>query len=237
MYILTHGKSLFLLVVTSPRYHFSRSDRLYLHLAEISHEASQADDKSHLRWLGGYLNGVALDAIYREQLNRVAQQKKSEGVWKATMNRMLEVIQAIFLKTDEVWPEELLARKPEQRGKTLYEVLFANGAVNKYPITGLDPHYDNDEAYRFGHYIQKGLFEEYAQFGCGYAHDLAPFDDHHEARGLRWPVVDGKETRWRCREAYDPLRGAGLRGAVLREERQEGRHLRASLRTGGGITG
>ncbi len=107
-------------------------------------------------------------------------------------------------KTDEVWPEELLAKQPEHRGKTLYEVLFANGSVNKYPLSDMDPHYDNDEAYRFGHYIQKGLFEEYAQFGRGRAHDLAPFDTYHKTRGLRWPVVDGKETVWRFREAYDP---------------------------------
>ncbi len=27
---------------------------------------------------------------------------------------------------------------------------------------------------------------------------------YHEVRGLRWPVVDGKETRWRYREGLDP---------------------------------
>jgi nitrate reductase NapA len=112
-------------------------------------------------------------------------------------------------KTDEVWTEELLANNPEQRGKTLYEVLFANGTVDKYPIAELDPHYDNDESYRFGYYIQKGLFEEYAQFGRGHAHDLASFDTYHQTRGLRWPVVDGKETRWRYREAYDPYVESG----------------------------
>jgi nitrate reductase NapA len=55
-----------------------------------------------------------------------------------------------------------------------------------------------------GFYVQKGLFEEYAEFGRGHGHDLAPFDVYHEARGLRWPVVDGKETLWRFREGYDP---------------------------------
>ncbi|MEA7188020.1 hypothetical protein ONJ45_28105, partial [Salmonella enterica subsp. enterica serovar Virginia] len=38
-----------------------------------------------------------------------------------------------------------------------------------------------------GFYLQKGLFEEYAWFGRGHGHDLAPFDDYHNARGLRWP--------------------------------------------------
>jgi nitrate reductase NapA len=106
--------------------------------------------------------------------------------------------------TDEVWPSELLDARPEFKGKTLYDVLFANGEVDRYPISELDPHYDNDESYRFGCYIQKGLFEEYAAFGRGHGHDLAPFDRYHEERGLRWPVVDGKETKWRYREAYDP---------------------------------
>ena len=64
--------------------------------------------------------------------------------------------------------------------------------------------FQNDEARHFGFYIQKGLFEEYARFGRGKAHDLAQFEDYHKARGLRWPVVGGKETLWRFREGYDP---------------------------------
>ena len=61
--------------------------------------------------------------------------------------------------------------------------------------------------------MQKGLFEEYASFGRGHGHDLAPFDTYHAARGLRWPVVDGKETRWRYREGLDPYvkPGEGVR--------------------------
>ena len=107
-------------------------------------------------------------------------------------------------KTEEVWTAEALDANPEFKGKTLYDVLFANGTVDKFPITDLDPHYGNDESYDFGFYLQKGLFEEYAAFGRGHAHDLADFDRYHQERGLRWPVVDGKETKWRFREAYDP---------------------------------
>jgi len=110
---------------------------------------------------------------------------------------------------DEVWPEALLAAKPEYRGKTLYEVLFANGQVDRYPLSELEPGFDNQEAKDFGFYVQKGLFEEYAEFGRGKAHDLAPFEQYHRARGLRWPVVDGQETLWRFREGYDPYVKAG----------------------------
>jgi len=106
--------------------------------------------------------------------------------------------------TDEVWPQELLDASPEVRGRTLFDVLFANGQVNAYGLDELDPAYDNDESRHFGFYVQKGLFEEYARFGRGKAHDLAAFEVYHRERGLRWPVVDGKETRWRYRAGHDP---------------------------------
>ena len=111
-------------------------------------------------------------------------------------------------KVEEVWPEELLAKKPEYRGKTVYEILYENGQVNQFPKQQVTDErgnlYDNDEMDHFGFYVQKGLFEEYASFGRGHGHDLAPYDMYHKARGLRWPVVDGKETLWRFREGYDP---------------------------------
>ena len=112
-------------------------------------------------------------------------------------------------RVEEAWPEELLAKAPEYRGKTLYEILFANGQVDAFPLSDMDPGYENHEAEHFGSYIQKGLFEEYARFGRGHAHDLAPFDAYHRTRGLRWPVVDGRETRWRYREGSDPYVPAG----------------------------
>lgn len=107
-------------------------------------------------------------------------------------------------KTEDVWPEDLLAKKPELKGKSLFEVLYKNGHVDQFPSEQLAEGYLNDEAKAFGFYVQKGLFEEYAAFGRGHGHDLAPFDDYHNARGLRWPVVDGKETLWRYREGSDP---------------------------------
>ncbi len=111
--------------------------------------------------------------------------------------------------TDEVWPAELLDANPEYREKTLYQVLFTNGEVDRYPLAEIAPNYANAEAEAFGFYIQKGLFEEYARFGRGHGHDLAPFDAYHETRGLRWPVVDGKETKWRYRAGHDPYVAPG----------------------------
>ncbi len=112
-------------------------------------------------------------------------------------------------KVEEVWPAELLAKKPAYRGKTLFDILYRNGVVDKFPGSQVEAGYDNAEAKAFGFYAQKGLFEEYAQFGRGHGHDLAPFDTYHQVRGLRWPVVNGKETLWRYKEGADPYVKAG----------------------------
>jgi nitrate reductase NapA len=60
--------------------------------------------------------------------------------------------------------------------------------------------------------MEKALWEEYRQFGLGHGHDLAPFEVYHETRGLRWPVINGKETLIRYREGYDPYveKGTGI---------------------------
>ncbi|MGB5451691.1 MAG: nitrate reductase catalytic subunit NapA [Sedimenticolaceae bacterium] len=145
------------------------------------------------------------------------QQTQAPGESRSDLWQFVEFSKRF--KTEEVWPEELLAANPEYRGKTLFDVLYANGAVNKYPKQQVTDDrgntYDSDEMDYFGFYLQKGLYEEYRIFGIEgpkKGHDLAEFDAYHKARGLRWPVVDGKETLWRYREGYDPFvpKGAGV---------------------------
>ena len=130
------------------------------------------------------------------------QQVKAPGQAKSDLWQYVEFSKRF--KVEDVWPAELLEKSPEYKGKTLYDVLYANGQVNKFPLADLQKGFENDESKELGYYLQKGLFEEYAEFGRGHAHDLAPFDTYHKARGLRWPVVDNKETLWRFREGYDP---------------------------------
>ncbi|MGL6596832.1 nitrate reductase catalytic subunit NapA [Aeromonas veronii] len=148
---------------------------------------------------GAYGNAERRTQFWHQQV------KAPEGA-KSDLWQLMEFSKRF--KVEEVWPAELIAKMPEVKGKTLFDVLYANGQVNQFPkeqSKGLL----NDEAEHFGFYVQKGLFEEYATFGRGHGHDLAPFDQYHEARGLRWPVVDGKETLWRYREGFDPYVKAG----------------------------
>src|SRR6266511_1878573 len=101
--------------------------------------------------------------------------------------------------------------------QTLYEVLFetrdAKGFRWPDPVARGAPN-ATVEAARIGWFPEKALFEEYARFGRGHGHDLAPFDVYlrDDVHGLRWPVVGGKETRWRFNEEHDPYarRGSGI---------------------------
>ncbi len=105
---------------------------------------------------------------------------------------------------------------------TMYEILFANEEAKKYKID-LEKFpqkgFDNSECIGdsrnvkgsdgevfkgYGFMLHEYLFEEYAWFGRGHGHDLAPFEVYHKVRGLKWPVVDGKETQWRFNTKYDP---------------------------------
>jgi nitrate reductase NapA len=113
---------------------------------------------------------------------------------------------------------------------TMYEILFANDKAKSYKLDPEDPiqaGYDNSECLGdsrnvvgsdgkvfegYGFFIHKYLFEEYAEFGRGHAHDLAPFDVYHKVRGLKWPVVDGKETQWRFNVKYDPYAAKEAKG-------------------------
>ena len=144
---------------------------------------------------GAYGNAERRTQFWRQMV-------KAPGEARSDLWQLMEF--AKRFKVEEVWPAELIAKKPEVKGKTLFDVLFANGQVNKFPKTETQKGFDNSESDAFGFYVQKGLFEEYAAFGRGHGHDLADFEQYHKARGLRWPVVNNKETLWRFREGYDP---------------------------------
>lgn len=36
--------------------------------------------------------------------------------------------------TDEIWSADILNANPNYRGKTLFDVCFANGQVDRYPL-------------------------------------------------------------------------------------------------------
>jgi len=102
---------------------------------------------------------------------------------------------------------------------TLYDVLFANEEATSHTwpdavgegFSNTEAEGDkrniegsNGETWKgYGFFIQKYLWEEYRKFGLDHAHDLGEFDHYHKVRGLKWPVVNGKETLWRFNSKYD----------------------------------
>ncbi len=156
---------------------------------------------------GGYGNAERRTQLWRQQVD-------APGESRSDLWQLVEFSKRF--KIEEVWPADLIEKQPEFKGKTLYEVLYKNGNVDKYATQEVkDPSgnvYANQEMKEFGFYIQKGLFEEYRIFGLKgpkIGHDLASFEAYHASRGLRWPVVNGKETLWRYKEGFDPFVGKG----------------------------
>jgi nitrate reductase NapA len=157
---------------------------------------------------GAYGNAERRTQFWRQQVD-------APGESRSDLWQLVEFSKRF--KVEEVWPEELIAKKPEYRGKTLYDILFANGQVDKFPLEDISDErgnvYNNQESKDFGFYLQKGLYEEYRIFGLEgpkKGHELGEFDAYHKSRGMRWPVIDGKETLWRYRAGYDPFVTEGV---------------------------
>jgi nitrate reductase NapA len=176
------------------------------------------------KW-GAYGNAERRTQMWRQQVEAPGEARTD--VWM-----MLEF--AKRFKVGEVWGEKNLpglkaegfadgklpdvmeaakamGYKPEQ---TLYEALFATPENRKFawpdPVAKGRPN-ATVKALGENWFVEKALFEEYAQFGRGHHHDLAEFDVYFrdDVRGLRWPVVGGKETKYRFVEGHDPYVKAG----------------------------
>ncbi|MCD8213044.1 MAG: nitrate reductase catalytic subunit NapA [Campylobacter sp.] len=175
------------------------------------------------KW-GAYGNAERRTQHWRQQVLPVGE--AMPDIWQ-----MLEFCKRFKLK--DVWGEKRVNDKVTlpsvldaakamgyNEEDTLFDVLFANDEAKSYPAK--DPimeDFDNTEVFGdsrkiigsdgkefkgYGFFIHKYLWEEYRKFGLGHGHDLADFDTYHRVRGLRWPVVDGKETQWRFNTKFDP---------------------------------
>ena len=175
------------------------------------------------KW-GSYGNAERRTQHWRQQVIPVGD--AMSDTWQ-----MLEFSKRFTLK--DVWGEKKIDEKltlPNvleeakkmgyKESDTLFDVLFANDEWKKFSkddkiIGGFDNSEvngdsrnvvgsDGKEFKGYGFFVQKAIWEEYRKFGLGHGHDLADFDTYHKVRGLRWPVVDGKETQWRFNTLYDP---------------------------------
>ncbi len=130
---------------------------------------------------------------------------KSKGFEDGKLPSVLEAAKAMGLSEDDTLYDALFATKEAKAN-------FPWPEPNQETAKGHANHIA--EALGDGWFPEKAMFEEYAEFGRGHQHDLASFDTYYrdDVRGLKWPVVDGKETQWRFNEKYDPYvtKGAGF---------------------------
>ena len=179
------------------------------------------------KW-GAYGNSERRTQVWRQQIDPPGEARSD--VWQ-----VMEFAKRFRLQ--EVWGEQKVPglevegfedgelpdvlAAAEKLGYTkddsLYDVLFATPANRGFAWP--DPVARGGanctvEAGGIDWFPEKALFEEYAQFGRGHAHDLADFDLYYDdaVRGLRWPVINGKETPWRFNEKYDSYveKGSGI---------------------------
>ncbi len=73
---------------------------------------------------GAYGNAERRTQFWHQQV------KAPEGA-KSDLWQLMEFSKRF--KVEEVWPAELIAKMPEVKGKTLFDVLYANGQVNQFP--------------------------------------------------------------------------------------------------------
>ena len=168
------------------------------------------------KW-GAYGNAERRTQHWKQQV--LPQGEAMSDTWQ-----MMEFSKRFKLK--EVWGEKKINDKltlPNvleaakamgyNEDSTLYDVLYANKEAFTYKITDTmlkgtinsevfgdkrEVVGSNGEVFKgYGFFVQKYLWEEYRKFG------VADFDTYHRVRGLRWPVVDGKETQWRFNAKYD----------------------------------
>ncbi|RKY19423.1 MAG: nitrate reductase [Planctomycetota bacterium] len=130
---------------------------------------------------------------------------------------------------DDCWQIIALAKRlfdrgmpgmQDKHGRFLFELHDESGA--EIPAWDWARYYD--------HNVDQALFEEYRPFTRMKHKDLAPYETYVNSRGLRWPVVQGddgrwRETRWRFAEGLDPYvsegKGVQFYHSVTKDDRAQ----------------
>jgi len=191
------------------------------------------------KW-GAYGNAERRTQHWRQQVLPVGHAMSDTWQWVELSKRFTvnDLWGPYTLRNGKKLPDvrkaaEKMGYKPDT---TMFEILFANERakknypidLNKFPQKG----FDNSECLGdsrnvvgsdgkvfkgYGFMLHQYLWEEYASFGRGHGHDLADFVTYHKVRGLKWPVVNGKETFWRFNVKYDPYAAKHAKEAGLKD--------------------
>lgn len=92
---------------------YSWNEAVVRWLNETHNKATRADDLGNFRWLDQFLNGIVLEDINHNVLDKIIQAKLTTKVKNSTVNRMLALIRAILRKAVLEW--EWLEKVPKIR--------------------------------------------------------------------------------------------------------------------------
>ena len=68
-----------------------------------------------------------------------------------------------------------------------------------------------------------GLYQEYRKFTLGVGKDVADYEQLKTERGMCWPVIKGKETKWRYKEGLDPYVPKGAKYSFYGNKKHDNR--------------
>lgn len=104
---------------------YTWNEAVVRYLSETQHKVSRESDISRLRWLDKYLNGIELQTINRDLLDKILTAKKAEEVANATANRVVEIVRTILTKACKEWewidriPSIRMLKEPTRRVRWL----------------------------------------------------------------------------------------------------------------------
>ncbi|MFP5358009.1 MAG: tyrosine-type recombinase/integrase [Gammaproteobacteria bacterium] len=175
------------------------------YLDETSHNRASVTAKSHLRWMQPYLEGMDLNKIDREVVERLIQAGLRERVSNATVNRRTQLLRAIMRKASREWdwidrvPVFRMLKEPQGR------VRFLTREEAARLLTELPPHLRAMARFTLATGLRQG-----------------------NVKGLRWAQVDLERRRaWVIAEEAKARRAIPVplnAEAMQVIEQQRGRH-------------
>jgi integrase len=110
------------------------------YLEESAHKPGMVTFRYHLRWMQPHLEGMDLDKITRDVVDRLIQAGQREGVTNTTVNRRMQVLRAILRKAMQEW--EWIDRVPRFRmlKESKGRVRFLTRQEAARLLTELPPH-------------------------------------------------------------------------------------------------
>ncbi|MFQ5738825.1 MAG: molybdopterin-dependent oxidoreductase [Acidobacteriota bacterium] len=155
-------------------------------------------------------NFIVVSDVYPTATTEVADVVLPSAMWVEK-----EGIYGNTERRTQYWPR--MVSPPGQARSDVWQIVEVARRM------GMGPLFDFSQVQEGKWTLERALYEEYRRFTLGTGKDVAEFDQLVRARGVRWPVVNGRETARRYLEGEDPYvpKGAGVK--FYKNKKEKGR--------------